>query len=270
MSSTLTTSPEMSGRPARKGDFLTGISHFLAGMAQNPKGLLAAFVVLLAGIGSVSFFLKQKDTKAHAARGALFLAQKTYVDEMKVLAAAEKPIEKVKDPKAKSADQKKAAEQPPTAESLLYKKWDVDAKLPGAVSKFKVVAEEHAGTLSGNEAALTLGDLYFSHSEPAKAVSWFEKAVQGSRTLFDRSLALSSLGYALEASGKFPEAITTFEKAINQGEAALKGDLLLAIARCREAQKDYANAKLAYDNIITQLAGTEYAKKAELYKSQLE
>ena len=224
-----------------------------------------------------AMFLGKKDSRVEAARGAYYLAQKTYTDEIKAMVTAEIPVikpeekaKKPKDSKVKQADAKKPVDPQEVLNAVLHRKFDVDAKLPGAVAKYTAVANEYPGTLSGHEATLALGDLYFSHGEPAKAISWFEKASHSAKSLFDRSLAFSSLGYAYEASGKPTQAIGSFENALNQGELTVKGDLLLAIARCRESLKDYSNAKTTYDTIVTQLPGTDYAKKAELFKSQLE
>ena len=117
---------------------------------------------------------------------------------------------------------------------------------------------------------MALGQLYAQHGQPEKATPWFQKGLDAASNSFDKAMAQAALGYINEKIGKHSDALALFEKALNQGEATLKGDLLMAIARCHEGLKDGAKARATYDQIIKQLPNTEYAKNAQLYKDMLE
>jgi len=60
-----------------------------------------------------------------------------------------------------------------------------------------------------------------------------------------------------------------FAKALELGEGSLKGDLLMAIARCQETLHDSSKARSIYDRILSELPNTEYAKAADINKAQL-
>jgi TolA-binding protein len=145
----------------------------------------------------------------------------------------------------------------------------VDAKFPEAVKKYKDVIAQFDGTRAAHEARLALGTLYYNHGAPAEAVPLFQAAAGSATGSFEKSVALESWGYALENDGKYAEAITAFEKAANYAEGSVKGDSLLAIARCHEAMHDVAKARSTYDQILSQLPNTDAAKAAEGLKAKL-
>ena len=102
-----------------------------------------------------------------------------------------------------------------------------------------------------------------------KAQPWYQKAADTAKGKFEKSLSLSALGYSFENLGKHANAIESFQKALDLGENSLKGDLLLALARCYGSIHDVAKARSTYDRVLSDLPNTEYAKNAELYKNQL-
>jgi TolA-binding protein len=82
-------------------------------------------------------------------------------------------------------------------------------------------------------------------------------------------MAYQSLGYSLENEGKTSEALSAYDKSAGYAEGSLKGDSLLAVARCHEAMKDSAKARSTYDQILSQLPNTDAAKTAEALKAKL-
>ena len=146
---------------------------------------------------------------------------------------------------------------------------DVDTHYPEAVKKLKAVDQDFTKTRPAFEARLKLGNLYFNHGNFEKALPWFQKAVDTAPAKLEKALALSAVGYTYENLGKGNTAIQSFQKAIDLGESSVKGELLIAIARCYEEIHDTAKARSTYDQILSELPNTEYAKNAEVYKSQL-
>ncbi len=222
---------------------------------------MALVSILLAVIVIAAVFVgirNQKEAKAQAASNALFHAQKSYETEMKAFAGSV------------AAAEKKAAPAP-SPEAVLFTKTDVDAKFPETLKNYKIVIDQYSGTRAAFESLLAMGSLYSNHGEAAKAVSWLQKATESAPSAADRVEAYYGLGYALESSGKYAEAIQAYEKAqssASAGEPVSKGDLLLAIARNQELMGDKAKARETYDQIIKQAPNSEQAHTAETLKAQ--
>ena len=249
----------------RPDQFMAALSDFFNELSKNYRAVLAVVVAILVLGGAGILVSSRKEARAEEARNALYLAiQAVQADAKRVAEAEPKPVV---DPKAAKA--KQAAPVAASPETIEYKKLDVDAEFSRGVQMLKAVTEKYNDSRTVFEARLQLGDLYYRHGQPAKAVSWYQEAAQGAPGPFPKSLAFSSWGYALESSGKASEAIPVYEKAINIGEASLKGDLLLAIARCHGLLNDSAKARSTYDQILSQLPNTEYARQAEALKAKL-
>jgi len=236
-------------------------------LAKNSRKVLLSLLGLVLVVGAVVLVQGKQEGRGEAAKSALFMAQRSLETELKAVAATLPQPEK---PDAKKA--KKPGEAPPASptETAATMKLDVDAKFPSTVQKLSQLDQQFNGTRAAQEARMLLGDLYYRHGHPAKATEWYQKAVQAASSGMDKALAYSAMGYALENSGKAAEAITAFEKAASTGEGSVKGDALLAIARCYETLKDSAKARSTYDQVLSQLPSTEYAKSAEALKSQLD
>jgi tetratricopeptide (TPR) repeat protein len=116
---------------------------------------------------------------------------------------------------------------------------------------------------------LALADLYQNHGDASKALVAYEAAQSQAADALSRALVFSAIGYAHENAGKCDAAIQAWESALNQGEAGLKVDLQMALARCSERVGNAAQAKTYYEKIMTDEPGSEAARTAELYKSQL-
>ena len=215
---------------------MSSVTGFLEGMFSHNRIMLSIVGALIMIGSATAFFLNRSDHQNQNARNALYLAEKKL-----------------------EADTKSAG----------TKKVDVDTHFAESLAQLKKVENDFPRTRPAYEARLRLGNLYFNHSHYEKALPWFEKATQTAPTKLEKALALSAVGYSYENLKKGNAAIQTFQKAIDLGETSIKGELLMAIARCYEAVQDPTKARSTYDQVLSELPNTEYAKSAEVYKSQL-
>ena len=146
----------------------------------------------------------------------------------------------------------------------------LEQKFPSTLEKLKKIPTLFPSTRAALEAQFRLGSLYFEHGQFSDAEQWFTQATLYSSHGLDKAFAFSSLAYTYENLKNYPKAIEFFQKALAEGEASLKGDLLLGLARCYEAHNDLAQAKKTYAQIIQELPETQYAQSAELYQQMLE
>lgn len=260
MASLITDTSNTVGRKSFKGSG-SGVEilyQWIDRLAGNSRALIT-LVILFVGISAAgAFLMSRREARSDLAKNALFIAEKSMDRELKALM----PVP----PKTKASP----PPLPPNSDLYLYKKLDVEAKFPESIKKLKAIDADFGSARAAFEARLALGDLYFDHGEPAKAIPWYEKAVNSAPATFEKVLALSAVGYAYENSGRPKDAIQFFEKAISYGEASVKGDLLLALARSYELLHDTGKARNIYEQIQSQLPNTEYAKAAQAFKALLE
>jgi tetratricopeptide (TPR) repeat protein len=252
-------------------DVQEALNRIGTGATKNARAVGAGAAVLLVVLGVAAFFTSQRQNRAEEAKNALYLAQKNQEKELRAFAEAQVPQTKPA-PTAKNAKEApKAPSAPADPGRVAFAKFDVDARLPETVKQLQKVVQDFDGTRAAHEARLSLGGLYVDHGEAAKALPWFEKAVSSAPNTTERAFALNALGFAQEGAGKFTDAFTSFEKALNAGGAEnLKGDLLLNMARVQAAAGDAAKARGVYDRIISEMPDTEYARTAEQLKTQLQ
>ncbi|MCM2278332.1 MAG: tetratricopeptide repeat protein [Oligoflexia bacterium] len=245
------------------------LNQFFDKLTQNYRAFLSAVIAIVAITAMVAFVMSRKTAKNEEANQALFMAHKAIEKELTAMAEARAP--KAPEAKAKTDKDVADAKTPPVSpETLRFEKLDVDAQLTAGVNQLKAVTEKFEGTRGAFEANLALGNLYFEHGEPAKAVAWLNQAAKSGKTTFDQATAWLALGHAYEDSGKLKEALESYEKALATGEAVAKGEALLSVARSHELLKDTAKARSTYDQVISQLPSSEYAKTAEARKAALE
>jgi len=230
-------------------------SSFLDALLAKPMALISVVLALIVIAAVFVGIRNQKEEKSQAASNALFHAQRSYENEMKAYAASVAP------PKTPA----------PSPDSALFKKTDVEAKFPETIKGYQAVVDQYPGTRAAFESLLAMGALYSNHGEPQKAVSWLQKASDMAPSSNDRAEASFALGYALEGSGKYTDAIQAYEKAMSAtsaGAPVAKGDLLLAIARNQELSGDKVKARETYDQIIKQFPNSDQAHAAESLKAQ--
>lgn len=243
----------------RPDSFMTTVSGFFGELTQNTKGLMALGVALLVAGAGFSWWSSHQAKRVKQATDALYLADQ----------ALEKEISK-RDAVTSTGSQKAAgAEKSDAKLTASYEKLDVDTQFPQGVAQLKSVSDQFPGTRPAFEALLELGTLYYNHGQTEKALPIFQKAASGAPEKLDRAFAWSAIAFTQENLGKFSEALAAYQQAISVGEATLKGDLLLGIARCYEGIHDSAKARSVYEQVAKEFPGGDYAKTAERLKSQL-
>jgi tetratricopeptide (TPR) repeat protein len=240
-------------------------SSFFDALVAKPIALVTVLLAILVIAAVFVGMRNSKEAKTQAAGNALFHAQRSYENEMKAFAASVAPAPPAAN--EKGAKDKKAAAAP-SPESVLFTKTDVDAKFPETLKGYKAVVDQYSGTRAAFEALLAMGALYSNHGEPAKAVSWLQKATESAPSSADRAEAYFSLGYALEGSGKYSEAVQAYQNAMSAGEPVAKADLLLAIARNQDLMGDKAKSGATYDQIIKEYPNSDQAHTAVSLKAQ--
>lgn len=274
MSSTYThTETSLDHKALKKPDgFMTALSQFFDKLAKNVRAVALLGIVCLLLIGAGSFWVAHRDTRAAQARNAFFLAERAMETDLKAIAKKLAPVpvvsdkESNKDSKAKEKD--KASE--PSIESVLFKKLDVDMELKETVTKMKEVTEKFSNTRAAYEAEVTLGKIYYEHGEVSKALPWLVRALASAPNAFEKKIVGLAIGHAQEDLAKYQDALQDYESASKTDNQVIKGDALLSLARVHELMKDSAKARSIYDQIISEMPGSPYAKSAELRKAQIE
>lgn len=213
--------------------FMVSITRFFTQISKHTVLFFGGIAGLfLLGVGG-AFYAQHREARNEAARNALYLAEKSLEKDAKATAGP------------------------------------VETQYADSIQKLKGVESGFGSGRAVFEARLKLGDLYLNHGDPNQASTWYIKAVDVAPGRLEKGLALSALAYAQENLEKPNEALQSFQKALNLGEASLKGDLLLGIARCYSAMQDSAKARSTYDQILTDLPNTEYSRTAEILKNRL-
>jgi tetratricopeptide (TPR) repeat protein len=276
----------LSTTPKGSDEFTAGVNSVFDVFAKNAKVMIAFAVVVLLGAGGAAVVMNHKAAETDQGRNALFTARKGLDEQLKKMAEASAPAAKtdaatkdVKDAKATQNSTQNSPKSPAdkgqtkapeiSADAVMFDRFDVDAKLGSSVKEIEAVTQAYPNTRPAYEGMMVLGKLYLDHGQPEKAVTWFQKATENSSSL-DKALAWSSVGYAQENLAQYKDAIAAYDKALNQGEPVIKGDLLMGKARSYQAIPDLAQARATYDLIISQLPNTEYSKTAESLKARLQ
>lgn len=225
--------------------FVLGLRRAFGSLASQSHTVFFVLGALFAlGVGS-AFWMNHREAANTASRNAIYLAEKSLAKDLKAL---------------ETGSQKK--------EDLAFLKLEVSGPFKQSIQELEDVTKKYSGTRAAADAALKLGDLFYSHGNYEKALDYFKRAADGSSG-FDRASSLAAVGYCLENLGKQTEALEAFEKALRMGESSLKPDVLLSIARIHGTSKNSDKARSTYDQILKEFPNTEYSKSAELFKTSL-
>lgn len=276
-----------------KDGFFSSVYRFFDALSKNRGAMLGVVGGVIVVCAVAGWVMNRNDSRSEAGKNALFLAQKTLEREMKTAAGVPDLAKESAKAPAKADDKAVAAKAAADAaaraaaekrlETLQFSLLDVDVKFPETVKKYQDVIQQFGDTRAAYEARMALGNLYYQHGEAAKAVTVLKDAVSHAPRGLEKAYAGSALGYALENSGQAAPAVEAFEKALDAAGGqngasavakdaqlgAIRGDLLLSIARNYEILKDTAKARAAYDRIGTELPNSEAAKTAESLKAKL-
>jgi tetratricopeptide (TPR) repeat protein len=245
-------------------EFTSGVGGFFDLLAKRSKLLVAVGVLVVIAIAVLALLSSQNEQKADAARGALFLAEKSLDTQLEAIAKATVPA-----PAPVKTKDGKTMTPPVTADAIQFKKLDVDTQLADGVTKLKAVAQDFSKTHAGYEAMMLLGKTYLNHGNATSAAEWFQMAAKNSPTPLDRALTWQSLAYAYENGAKYKEALQAYDSALKSEQPLIKADVLLGEARVYEEMNTPAQAKEKYDLVIALFPNTPSAKQAELFKARL-
>ncbi|MCC7441443.1 MAG: tetratricopeptide repeat protein [Bdellovibrionales bacterium] len=267
-------STRLDRKALKKPDALTkSLRGFFDRLSKRSRELAIAGGVLVALAAAAALYLQYRDSRAFEAAGSLFEARQAQQKELKALALKEPKKEA---PKSAKGDAKKSdpAEDSgePTADQMVAasrRSLVVAEAYPTASKLLAQVSERYSGTRAAFEAEGFLADLYFNHGHMSDAETWFGKAAANAPTSLERSLALMGLGVAQENQKKYKEALQTYQGGINAGQAALKGEFLMAKGRCHEALQEKQQARDTYQRIRDELKSTGYARAAEARLAEL-
>lgn len=223
-------------------------------------------VLAIAGGGIYSAVKSRHVSQAEKANNALYQAKKSVEKDLLAFGATVPEIKTEMEKAPKEVAKIQAVMEKLSTGTIAI---DVPVVYSQSFKALQKVAEDFPGTRAAFESLMGIADLYTQAQKPADAAPWYEKAIKSAPGRMDEAMAWIGLGYAYENSKKYKEAVDAFERSILKGDPVVKGDVLLAIARCHELSKDTAKAKSTYDKILTDLPNTEYAKSAEYFKKQL-
>ena len=231
--------------------------------STRPILVILGVLIAVAVIGAI--VSNQKAKTATEARDAFYSAKQALDLESKALTPP-----KAAEPEATGKNAKKKTEAPPAQDTAAYKKVDVDQAFSKTIPALRKVIALYPGTLSAFEAQMTIGNLYADHGQTGNAIQPYTTAADMAPRALEKMAALAALAQAQENVGKCPDALQSLERAINLGVGALKGDLLVAKARCYETLGNSAQAKTTYDQILKDLPGTPFARLAEIYRAKIQ
>lgn len=142
------------------------------------------------------------------------------------------------------------------------------SKFEEPIKAYQGLLERFPRARTAEEAAISLGNLYYQLNRYDEAIATFKKSLKdhpGGTFAFSAGLGL---GYAYEAKGNLEEAALAYEQAVARGsEDPLLPEGLLALARTYEALKKKEEAQKLYEKVMEEHPG--WAKDARRHLTRL-
>lgn len=253
------------------GDFavLRWVRSVFEGLSKNTRVLWLFLGAIFLIASAVGLMINRNDARNRDARNAFYSAQKNLELALKDLAKKRFPAAPSSATDITLKAREEAAEIAAALEKLAFAKIDLQAELGPQLQQLQKVISEYGSSRSAFDATMLLADLHFDHGQVAGAIPLYEKASLKAPSAVDRVLALKGLSAAYESTGKFSDAISALERAVQAGDGFLRGELLLSMARCYELAGDATKARAKYDEILAQLPNSESSQQAELAKAKL-
>jgi len=206
----------------------------------NQKNIIALVsIIVVAGVGTY-FYQQSCDQKEQTAKTALYQVQKTFESESATLTEAEKAS---------------------------GSKLDVDAKFPKTVAELNQLLSSNTNPERIQfEAALKLGTIYLEYSKDDslnKAIEALKKVSNFGTTKFQKATAFFLLGTAQERANLAKDAADSFQKALNQDDEGLKGEVLLSLVRVNLKANNPTQAKTFSEKLNKEEPGSRAAQEAQ-------
>lgn len=134
-----------------------------------------------------------------------------------------------------------------------------------ARTAFQVIVRNYSRTPAAVQAHWHLGHLYFARGDYAAALAAYQQAQRLASTDPQRllpALITLNIGYAQEAGGACPQALTSFHAVLQSSALWLRGEAYLGTGRCYEHQGDKENAIAAYQRALSDAAVNETTRQA--------
>lgn len=210
--------PVASGQTVNTAALHTGARGWVE---ENAKLIVGALALLIfAGIVfAVMQFIGRKQERA---------AQEAYYSVAVKFEKAKGEFDQAKFEQFAPAGQEKGTAKAATG--------DLEKDYGTVITDLEKIAREHAGTTAGAQAAILAGDTYIQYKQPEKAV---ELARMTSEKLNDthtlKHLSNMLLGNALASKGDCQEAVTVWQKLIDNSKASyLHADASVRAGLCFE------------------------------------
>lgn len=134
-----------------------------------------------------------------------------------------------------------------------------------ALTAFQALVNNYRHTPAAIKAYWHLGHLYFARGDYAAALAAYQQAQHLASTdpqLLLPALIALNIGYAQEATGACPQALTSFNTVLQSAALWLHGEAYLGIGRCYEHQGDRENAIATYQRALSDAAVNEATRQA--------
>jgi cytochrome c-type biogenesis protein CcmH/NrfG len=130
---------------------------------------------------------------------------------------------------------------------------------------FQTLVSNYSRTPAAIQAHWHLGHLYFARGDYAAALAAYQQAqrlASSNPQLLLPALITLNIGYAQEASGSCPQALTSFNAVLQSSALWLRGEAYLGTGRCYEHQGDKENAIATYQRALSDVAVNEATRQA--------
>lgn len=134
-----------------------------------------------------------------------------------------------------------------------------------ALTAFQMLVNNYRRTPAAIKAYWHLGHLYFAQGDYAAALAAYQQAQRLAPTdpqLLLPALITLNIGYAQEANGACPQALTSFNTVLQSAALWLRGEAYLGTGRCYEHQGDRENAIATYQRALSDAAINEATHQA--------
>ncbi len=140
-----------------------------------------------------------------------------------------------------------------------------------AVEKYQPIFEKFPKSRAAYEANLMIGDIWMDAGDNSKAAAAYETAYTKGPDSFSKFLAKYNQALALEAGKEYAKAEMAYNETLNgNGAEFLRPEILMAKARCLEAQKRFGEARSVYQEIRDKFASNGfYAAAASAFLGDL-
>lgn len=163
------------------------------------------------------------------------------------------------------------------ASSLLYTvrkdiQQDINVRaFDKVLAKFQPLFDKYPQTRAAFEAQMVIGDMWMDGGDNEKAAAAYRRGYEMSPDAFSRLLAKYNEALAMEQGKLFAKAENAYNEALGiNGSDFLRPEILMAKARCLEAQKRFDEARKLYIELRDKFSDRGfYANAAEAFLGDL-